>query len=569
MERLENAIALVRRRLGAVTATQKLLIGSIAVIAAMALFLVTQYAGKPALVELLPGVAPAEQARAFSILRASNIAAKDEGGKIMVKPGTEGQALAMLQEEGQLPDDTSLLFRNLIEKQSWQNSRTQNEQMFQIALQNELGRVISNFRGIKHATVLIDAPQAVGLGAAVRKPTASVTVFMEGGTAIDQPAVDAIASLVSGAKSGLLVDNVRVIDGSTGRQRTPTSSDQVLPTQYREAASVAEERKRNQILELVSYIPGVVVAVTAEVDITRRDWQSTMYTSPDEGGTVSLLASETKNSVTDSTAGGSAEPGIRSNQGQDISRGGASSGQKSEQKDTETKMENKVGSKTERVVDPRGMATRMAASVNVPQGYVEALVRRSKELASGAPASGAAAAPITVTPAEVKDKFTEIESDIRASLLPHLKSGTVEGEVRVSMVPVEVPMRGVGDATQAGMFGSGSDGGILALGSGLVEKGVLGVLALAAVGMMVMMVKKSAKPIRLPSPQEVVGVPPTLETGASVVGEADEMETAMAGIEIEEDSVRVQKMLEQLGEIVQTDPAGTSRVLNRWLQADQ
>lgn len=567
MERLQNAIALIRKQLGSLTATQKLLAGSIGVIAAMVLFVVAQYAGSPSYVELLPGIAPTEQSRAMSILRTANFAVKDEAGKVMVKPGTESRAIAMLQEEGQLPGDTSLLFQNLVDKQSWQNSRTQNEQMFQIALQNELGRVISNFRGIKRATVLIDAPQAVGLGAAVRKPTASVTVFTEGGNALDQATVDAIASLVSGAKSGLSADNVRVIDGSTGRQRTPTSSDQVLPTQYREAATVAEEAKRRQILELLSYIPGVVVAVTAEVDITRRDSQSTQYSSPDEGGTVSLLARETKNSVTDSSGGGSAEPGIRSNQGQDISRGGTSAGQKSEQKDTQTEMENKVGSKVERVVDPRGMTTRMAASVNVPQGYVEALVKKAKELASGTGAAGTS--PVAVTAQEVKDKFAEIEADIRASLLPHVRAQGVEGEVRVSMVPVELPALGGLGASQAGMFGSDGGGGILALGGGLVEKGVLGVLALAAVGMMFMMVRKASKPVNLPSARELVGVPPTLETGASVVGEADETETAMAGIEIEEGSVRVQKMLEQLGEIVQSDPSGTSRILNRWLQSEQ
>ncbi len=567
MERLQNAIALIRKQLGSLTATQKLLAGSIGVIAAMTLFVVAQYAGRPSFVELLPGIAPAEQSRAMSILRTANFAVKDEAGKVMVKPGTESRAIAMLQEEGQLPGDTSLLFQNLVDKQSWQNSRTQNEQMFQIALQNELGRVISNFRGIKRATVLIDAPQAVGLGAAVRKPTASVTVFSDSGRALDQATVDAIASLVSGAKSGLAVESVRVIDGSTGRQRTPTSSDQFLPTQYRDAAALAEEAKRRQILDLVSYIPGVVVAVTAEVDITRRDSQSTLYSSPDEGGTVSLLARETKNSVTDSSGGGSAEPGIRSNQGQDISRGASGTGQKSEQKDTQTEMENKVGSKTERVVDPRGMTTRMAASVNVPQGYVEALVKKAKDMASGTAAAGAA--PASVTAQEVKDKFAEIEADIRASLLPHVRAQGVEGEVRVSMVPVELPPLGDAGATQAGMFGSDGGGGILALGGGLVEKGVLGVLALAAVGMMFMMVRKASKPVVLPSARELVGVPPTLETGASVVGEADEMETAMAGIEIEEGSVRVQKMLEQLGEIVQSDPSGTSRVLNRWLQSEQ
>jgi flagellar biosynthesis/type III secretory pathway M-ring protein FliF/YscJ len=106
-------------------------------------------------------------------------------------------------------------------------------------------------------------------------------------------------------------------------------------------------------------------------------------------------------------------------------------------------------------------------------------------------------------------------------------------------------------------------------GGGLIEKVVLAALAVVAIGMMVAMVRRGGKPAKLPTPQEIIGIPPTLDTGSSVVGEADEIETAMAGIEVEEGSVRVQKMLEQLTEIVEADPAGTTKVLNRWLQVDR
>lgn len=569
MERLRQVMATIRKHLGGLTPSQKLLIASICVVAIMTMFLVSQYAGKPSLVELLPGVAPADQQRASTILRAANFTVKDEDGRVMVAPGTEGRALALLQEENSLPDDTTVLFRNIIDKSSWQNSRTQNEQIFQIALQNELSRVIANFKGIKHAAVLIDAPQAQGLGAAVRRPTASVTVFSDGGKALEQATVDAIASLVSGAKAGLAMESVRVIDGSTGRQRTPTSEDDTTPHHYREAAAAAEDSKRKQLLDLVSHIPGVVVAVTAEVDLTNRDWQSTTYNSPDEGGTVSLPSRETKTTNSEGGGGGAGEPGLRSNQSQDISRGTGGAGVRSEKKDTQMEMDNRIGSKVERVRDPRGNPTRYAASVNVPEGYVEGLVRRAKEAAGGGSGGAGADGAAVPTAQEIKDRFDELAIGIRASVLPHLKTSLSEGEVSVSLVPMELP--GVGGVeSKAGMFGSGS-GGVLALGEGgsLIEKGVLGLLALIAVGMMVMMVKKGGKAPELASPSELMGVPPVLETGSSVVGEADETETAMAGIEIEEDSVRVQKMLEQLSEMVASDPSGTSRMLNRWLQTDQ
>ena len=45
----------------------------------------------------------------------------------------------------------------------------------------ELAATIEHFHGVKSATVLIDIPDAAGLGAAVRKPTASATVFTDNG----------------------------------------------------------------------------------------------------------------------------------------------------------------------------------------------------------------------------------------------------------------------------------------------------------------------------------------------------------------------------------------------------
>ena len=59
MDRLRTILGTISAHLGGLTTTHKLLIGSLAVIAAMALFLVAQYAGTPDMVELLPG-APAE-----------------------------------------------------------------------------------------------------------------------------------------------------------------------------------------------------------------------------------------------------------------------------------------------------------------------------------------------------------------------------------------------------------------------------------------------------------------------------------------------------------------------------
>ncbi len=125
------------------------------------------------------------------------------------------------------------------------------------------------------------------------------------------------------------------------------------------------------------------------------------------------------------------------------------------------------------------------------------------------------------------------------------------------------------------MGGGGGSGGATSLGSlgdlvggGLIKSVALGVLSLVALGMMLMLVRKAAKPVDLPSAQEIVGLPPALESGAEVVGEADEGATAMEGLELRDDELRVKKMLETIGDLVKNKPADAAGLLSRWMQPE-
>ena len=116
----------------------------------------------------------------------------------MVPAGTEDLAVARLAENRAMPaDQSAILFNNLIEKQSWKNSRVQNEQLYTIATQNQLARWIGDFSDVRAAEVVLDVPKPNGLGAGLRQPTAAVTVWTAGGSAVPQHTVDAIAELVS------------------------------------------------------------------------------------------------------------------------------------------------------------------------------------------------------------------------------------------------------------------------------------------------------------------------------------------------------------------------------------
>ena len=566
VEQLRQARANIAKYLGQLTVTHKLLVGCLVVIMVMVLFLVTQYAGSTAMRELLPG-APAEaQQRAVEFLRTSGAPHRvGTNGAVLVPEDRHPAIFAQMAQAGGLPDDKTILFHNLVENQPWTLSRDQQRQVSNIALQNELARWLKEFDGISKAIVLIDVPEMVGIGGPNRKPTASVTVWPSYGSQLDQKMVDAVANFVAGSRAGLEASNVRIIDGSTGTQRSATNTDNLIPMTYREYQAAFESDLKRKIESLILHIPGAYAAVTAQVDVTRQSVQTERYLPKDEG-TVSLPSRDSTRESEDSRETRAAEPGLRSNVTSDMMTGGSSGGTRSTQNEAETDFETRFGKRVEQVVDPRGMPTYLAATVLIPESYVVGILR--KEAARAAGAGGNAVEP---TADEINQRFERERAAIEESIAPHLtvsralpdgQTSQARGEVKVSMIPVEGPA-GIGAGATAGLMGGGlSLGG---LGGSLVDKVVLGALAVVALAMMLMMVRKAGKRTELPTAEELVGIPPTLQTNSNLVGEAEEGDSPMAGIELDDNQLRASKLLEQVGDMVQTNPADAAKLVGRWL----
>lgn len=559
MDKLRITIAQIQAQLKNLTPSQRLLIGSLAVIVAMSMFLVVQYAGRAGRVELM---ADDPQQKVVSTLRAAGFDVESKDGKVLIPPAERSAAIAVLSESGNLPNDSTVFFDGLMGVQDWRNSASKDQQQYIFALQNELSRIISQFRDVRAAKVIIHAPETPGLGRASRAPTASVSIFSQSGSPISQATVDAAARLVAGARSGLEVGNISVVDGSTGRPRKPTDDEDMLASSYLEHQTMVEHETRDKLEGLLSYIPGAIIAVTAQVDITKVNSQ-TQKNLPKNEGTISLPKRSETRTLTQTDGARGAEPGVRSNATADINQGGTAQGTKVESEETTEEFDSAIGTEVTQKIDPRGMPTSLVASINVPEGYVEKLIRHE----SGA-APDAEATPIPQD--QLIARFAAVQAQIIETVKPHLRlnldDGTpVEGDVKVAMVPIAFePVTGVGEAGLLGMFG----GGGVASGGGLVEKVVLGALAAVAVGMMLMMVKRSGKKVDLPTPAELVGVPPSLAIDADVIGEVAEGDSPLLGIEVEDDEVRVQNMLEQVADLVDQNPDGAANLLRRWIELE-
>ena len=107
------------------------------------------------------------------------------------------------------------------------------------------------------------------------------------------------------------------------------------------------------------------------------------------------------------------------------------------------------------------------------------------------------------------------------------------------------------------------------VGSGLVRQIVLAGLAAGAIGAMLLMVRKATRPLTLPTAEAIVGLPPTLSADSDVVGEANEGDTPMEGLELEEGQLAAKKKREQVIEMAKSRPQDAAAVLNRWMSPEE
>lgn len=560
MDQLRRVLSQIQEQIAKMTASQKLLLASLAVIAVMTLFLVSQYAAKPAMVDLM---AVGSEAGTVQALQGAGFNAEVVDGRIVLPEGQQRAAVSYLAEAGKLPGDTTLMFANLIGSQDWKASSQQHRQQYNIAMQNELAASIAHFRGVSKASVILDIPETSGLGRAAKPATASVLVFTAGSSGVSQDMVDAVARLVAGAVSGLDPERVQVVDGSTGQARKVSSEQATSSSRYLEYAAQVEKHTRDKIEGLFGHIPNVIVSVTAHVDITSVQSTENLY-APNGEGSVSLLSSEKKTDSTTRQASRGAEPGVRSNQAVAINQGG-SSGNSAEQNMGDTEFATAIGGRTKTVLDPRGMPTHLSASVIIPQEYITKMIEMGRATDDGAE-------PEPVTQEEAEEFFAQAKVNLESLVRPHLISPgedgqVLQGDLSIQMSPMGGLMMGPVGGQSLGMLGSlTGGGGMLAGGGRLVETVLIGVLAVIALGMMAMMVKRTSKRIDLPDAEKLVGIPAEISSGGELIGEAGEGEHVMTGIEVDDQLVEVQHLRAQVAELIKQDPESAAGLVERWAE---
>jgi flagellar M-ring protein FliF len=547
-------------QLRGLTPTAKLLIGSLMIILVMSLFLVSLYAGNTDMVPLglRPDVGNDVKAQVVGYLQAHDIPFEDHGGDVRVPADRTIGILAQLSER-QLIDGDEISFETLVADESPFRTRDQTRQRYLIAKMNVLGGMIGQMTGIDRAKVVIDQPEgAQGIGRSNIASSASVSVQTRGGE-LSQQQVDAIAHLVARSHAGLRPDNVAIIDARTGRSLSARSPDALTASRYLEVKQAAETHVKSALSAALDYIPGVLIAVNAQVDTKEVVQQTSTFDEPKVG-----VTSESSRTLTSANTPPAAEAAVRPNTGMNIaaSRGGTQ--MSDERSDTATVPA--FGKRDSQIRDHKGYPLQINATVGVPHSYFVRLQQQMKPAVAG-DADAATTAP--ADPAEF-NAFVQQETDkIRAYLAPlvdtQASEGAVAGTVVVNMIPdFAMPVGEAAEITNASnsLLAGGMNGD-------LVKTISLGGLALVSLAMMFMMVRRASTRPELPTAAELVGIPPALAAAdTDLVGEADEASPALEGVELTDDAMRRQQMLEQITSMIQNTPEDAAGLLRKWIKSE-
>jgi hypothetical protein len=295
--------------------------------------------------------------------------------------------------------------------------------------------------------------------------------------------------------------------------------------------------------------------------------RSTQYSRP-----VTAPVSETITEMHQSQASRGAEPGARPNTQLSINRGGGSGTEITETTE-ETTFESRFGERIEERQDPGGQVKRAAASISVPEDWVRQVLLADRRRAGQAD-------PGEPTEAEIQARYEieaqKIDALVRPHMLPDGEAADLESVVvQVAMVPRRLDLGGSGGSGGGGGFGGGASGAGQSLIPGMGEMGpmvdklVLGGLAVVSLGLMAMMVRRASRRSTLPTAEELAGVPQTLHGETDLIGEADESEAAMAGIEVDDEQIYTQRMLEQVTHLVGEKPEAVASLIANWMTAEE
>ena len=202
----------------------------------------------------------------------------DNGGALEV-PADKVHELRLRLAQLGLPKGGAVGFE-LLDQEKFGISQFSEQVNYQRALEGELSRTIETLGPVKSARVHLAMPKPSLFVREQKSPSASITVTLEPGRALDEGQISAVVHLVSSAVAGLPPGNVTVVDqGGHLLTQSNTSARDLNDAQLKYTADV-EGRVQRRIEAILGPIVGngnVHAQVTAQVNFDNKEQTDEQY----------------------------------------------------------------------------------------------------------------------------------------------------------------------------------------------------------------------------------------------------------------------------------------------------
>ncbi|WP_062772513.1 flagellar basal-body MS-ring/collar protein FliF [Morganella morganii] len=239
----------------------------------------------------------------------------DNGSAILV-PADKVHELRLKLAQAGLPKGGNTGFE-LLDKEQFGISQFSEQVNYQRALEGELSRTIESLSPVQTARVHLAIPKPTLFVREQKSPTASVTVGLLPGRALDEGQISAIVHMVSGSVSGLTSSNVIIVD-QTGRLLTNNdNSQQSVSTSQMRLTQETEARLKQRIEDLLAPLVGranVQAQVTAQVDYSKVEQTAEEYKPNQQPDSAAVRSRQSSQSQQNSNCGPGGVPGALSNQ---------------------------------------------------------------------------------------------------------------------------------------------------------------------------------------------------------------------------------------------------------------
>lgn len=535
MERFKQQLDQIQQQMAGLSASQKLLVVCLVAIMGVTLVWWTSAAAQREMVNLLDQSLTDEQIGPMrNQLSRAGIPFEVSGSQIMVPSARRGEAIAMLSYEKALPSDTAKHFEKTVSGISSFDPAKKIDAAILVATQNELAQIIRNYPNVRSATVIVNPNYKRRVGGDLM-PTASINIMTDRAGDARKIATSATYAVAS-SFTALKAENVTVVVDGDHIDSGAGDSTLAGGSEYLELRAKAERDYEQKIRGLFRHIPGLQVAVSAEVDnSTRRSIERTV--DPDNKIAQPVMESITTMDSSNTTQSG--EAGLVSNTGFSVA-GSAGSGQEKTEEQSTTETSFDYGRKDTESFTRAGTTTPVGCTVNVPNSFF-VTEWQSFFNSTTAPDAQQLTQYRTTKMAELKESISKV--------LANLTTDAIMIDTYADTLPGGEPL----PASLGGLAMAGTDdaGGFSAIVRDYGKTAAVLALAGVALFLMATMVKKTA-------PATIANVP-------SFEGSLPGFELGEIDIDVDEDVLAGTKTVEQVQALVKENPDAAASLVKRWI----